>query len=229
MAAINIRFVTPYLLQGLRYILYLPLLNCYYTLHPVLLYSHLQLFQCIDIVSMVYTSKNIVNANNQLICNNVKVADMIDQGVWKWPSNWEYDVPDINNIVVLVLNSERKDMVMWKTSDNVLTKFSVNNVWIELRLNKERVISNRTVWHNHCIPSHAFILWLAILGRLSTQDMLARWYPGREDKCALCEDCPDSHEHLFFKCSYAGIWKEIKKLIWKESCNDEWKDTIHMQ
>ena len=76
---------------------------------------------------------------------------MIDQGVWKWPSNWEYDVPGINNIVVLVLNSERKDMVMWKTSENVLTKFSVNNVWIELRQNKERVIWNRTVWHNHCI------------------------------------------------------------------------------
>ncbi|PWA58458.1 hypothetical protein CTI12_AA400660 [Artemisia annua] len=83
------------------------------------------------------------------------------------------------------------------------------------------------VWYNHCIPRHAFILWLAILGRLSTQDRLAKWYPGRMDKCALCEDCLDSHEHMCFKCPYdRKIWKEIKELIWQDSMSNELRDII---
>ncbi|GKC70436.1 reverse transcriptase domain, reverse transcriptase zinc-binding domain protein [Tanacetum coccineum] len=63
----------------------------------------------------------------------------------------------------------------WKTSDGVVTNFSVNKVWKELKKNEEQVDWYRSVWFSHCIPSHAFILWLAILGRLSTQDRLVNY------------------------------------------------------
>ncbi|KAL0283962.1 UNVERIFIED_CONTAM: Retrovirus-related Pol polyprotein from type-2 retrotransposable element R2DM [Sesamum radiatum] len=52
------------------------------------------------------------------------------------------------------------------------------------------------------IPRHRFILWLAILGRLSTMDK--PWLQHLGPTCVLCqEDVMESHEHLFFMCSYA--------------------------
>ncbi|KAL0386341.1 UNVERIFIED_CONTAM: hypothetical protein Slati_4561200 [Sesamum latifolium] len=47
-----------------------------------------------------------------------------------------------------------------------------------------------------------FILWLAILGKLSTLDNPWLAYLGNE--CVLCSDGQqETHEHLFFLCSYS--------------------------
>ncbi|KAL0439692.1 UNVERIFIED_CONTAM: hypothetical protein Slati_2452200 [Sesamum latifolium] len=53
------------------------------------------------------------------------------------------------------------------------------------------------------IPRHCFILWLAILGRLSTLDRA--WWSGSDRSCILCDSGEgESHSHLFFKCEFAG-------------------------
>ncbi|KAL0444940.1 UNVERIFIED_CONTAM: Retrovirus-related Pol polyprotein from type-2 retrotransposable element R2DM, partial [Sesamum latifolium] len=53
------------------------------------------------------------------------------------------------------------------------------------------------------IPRHRFILWLAILGRLSTLDK--PWLQRFGTSCVLCPDAlPESHDHLFFACSFAN-------------------------
>ena len=46
------------------------------------------------------------------------------------------------------------------------------------------------------VAKHSFIVWLTILGRLSTQDRLLKWYPGKQAQCPLCELCTDSHSHM---------------------------------
>ncbi|KAL0444872.1 UNVERIFIED_CONTAM: hypothetical protein Slati_2209900 [Sesamum latifolium] len=52
------------------------------------------------------------------------------------------------------------------------------------------------------IPQHRFILWLAILGRLSTLDK--PWLQQLGTTCVLCQDAlPETHEDLFFTCSFA--------------------------
>nr|GEX13464.1 reverse transcriptase domain, reverse transcriptase zinc-binding domain protein [Tanacetum cinerariifolium] len=60
----------------------------------------------------------------------------------------------------VVVNANMKDSlkVADMTSDGVLTKFSVNKVWKELKKNEEQVDWYKSVWFSHCIPSHAFIL-----------------------------------------------------------------------
>ncbi|KAL0294419.1 UNVERIFIED_CONTAM: hypothetical protein Sradi_6888800 [Sesamum radiatum] len=53
------------------------------------------------------------------------------------------------------------------------------------------------------IPRHRFILWLALQGRLSTTDK--PWLQHLGSVCVLCQDgLPESHEHLFFMCSFAS-------------------------
>ncbi|KAL0408399.1 UNVERIFIED_CONTAM: hypothetical protein Sradi_1774300 [Sesamum radiatum] len=52
------------------------------------------------------------------------------------------------------------------------------------------------------IPRHRFILWVAILGRLSTLDR--PWLQHMGTSCVLCQDgIPETHEHLLFTCSFA--------------------------
>ncbi|GJX21074.1 hypothetical protein Tco_0223751 [Tanacetum coccineum] len=46
----------------------------------------------------------------------------------------------------------------------------------------------------------------------SEKDRIMRWHQWANLKCSLCNDCEDSHEHLFFNCSYsAKIWDWIKE------------------
>ncbi|KAL0291269.1 UNVERIFIED_CONTAM: hypothetical protein Sangu_2539100 [Sesamum angustifolium] len=52
------------------------------------------------------------------------------------------------------------------------------------------------------IPKNCFILWLAIMGRLSTLDK--PWLHHIGGSCILCQDgVPETHDHLFFSCSFS--------------------------
>ncbi|KAL0294268.1 UNVERIFIED_CONTAM: hypothetical protein Sradi_6895700 [Sesamum radiatum] len=63
------------------------------------------------------------------------------------------------------------------------------------------------------IPRQRFILWLAILGRLSTMDK--PWLQHLGTTCVLCqEDMQESHEHLFFLCPYATMClRAIRRMV----------------
>ncbi|GKB02256.1 reverse transcriptase domain-containing protein, partial [Tanacetum coccineum] len=54
-------------------------------------------------------------------------------------------------------------------------RFSVREVWKAIRIDCPKVIWYRHVWFSQCIPRHAFILWVAIKGRLKTLDRISRW------------------------------------------------------
>ncbi|GKD78093.1 hypothetical protein Tco_1340714 [Tanacetum coccineum] len=139
------------------------------------------------LISNMISMETVIEAG---LDRNMKVADMVKQGVWQWPANWHNDIPVVNTISVPRLN-KRKD------------KFS------------------------HCIPKHALMAcytWEIIYSR----HRLDKWYPGRMDLCALCEECPDSHERLFFKCKYAEkVWKEIKRMIFQDSLSDNWGEIVN--
>ncbi|KAL0444666.1 UNVERIFIED_CONTAM: hypothetical protein Slati_2189300 [Sesamum latifolium] len=52
------------------------------------------------------------------------------------------------------------------------------------------------------IPRNNFVLWLAILQKLSTLDK--PWLQHGDGTCILCTDsCLETHSHLFFGCRYS--------------------------
>ncbi|GKA73876.1 reverse transcriptase zinc-binding domain-containing protein [Tanacetum coccineum] len=105
--------------------------------------------------------------------------------------------------------------------------FSVSKMCKDWMNNGEKVLWHKVLWFSQCTPKHSFILWLAILKRLNTQDRLTKWYPGKIMTCPLCEECPDSHEHLFFKCAYsATIWSDLKEKIKMGDISNEWDDVM---
>ena len=83
------------------------------------------------------------------------------------------------------------------------------------------------IWFSNCTPKHSFIMWIAIQGRLSTQDRLQRWYPDKVLTCPLCECCLDSLNHLFFEGSFSiKVWNELKNKAERNDLPNKWDEII---
>ncbi|GJW25484.1 reverse transcriptase zinc-binding domain-containing protein [Tanacetum coccineum] len=100
--------------------------------------------------------------------------------------------------------------------------------WKDIRDEGEIVKWWKLLWYPQCIPRHAFVLWLAIQGRLATQDRIIKWYHGKVAVCPFCQSCPDSHGHLFFAFQFSKkIWEGVLKLIpHYQNASSDWEVLI---
>lgn len=67
------------------------------------------------------------------------------------------------------------------------------------------MLAMHAIWHTMNVPRNSFMLWLAVQRRLVTTDRLHAWiFPAVADvTCILCNSAPETHDHLFFVCSYS--------------------------
>ncbi|GJU51281.1 homeodomain-like protein [Tanacetum coccineum] len=88
------------------------------------------------------------------------------------------------------------------------------------------------VWFSHCIPRHAFHLWLVLRRSLKTQDKLRTWDVGPTTdmtllRCSLCDARMDSHEHLFFECAFSSkVWVYVQNLADMDGVSPTFHDII---
>nr|GEW22918.1 hypothetical protein [Tanacetum cinerariifolium] len=76
--------------------------------------------------------------------------------------------------------------------------------------------SGLLVWFHACIPRHAFNMWLILKQRFRTQDCLRSWEVNSDLAvvCPLCETQSDSHEHLFFDCTFSQkVWSRLQQIV----------------
>ncbi|GJS81490.1 hypothetical protein Tco_0748031 [Tanacetum coccineum] len=110
-------------------------------------------------------------------------------------------------------------LMEWRATNGTMTDFSVKCAWEVLRPHGIEVSWSHTVWYSHAILRHAFHLWLVMRRSLKTQDKLRQWDVApttdiTQVRCSLCGTQPDSHEHLFFECSYSSkVWTLIRGLV----------------
>lgn len=86
----------------------------------------------------------------------------------------------------------------------------------------------KIVWFSNNIPRNSFILWMAILEKLKTQDRVISWGINGNLLCPFCNLVCDSHNHLFFICEFSSrIWNFFysKIGIWIDF--DNWNDLVH--
>ncbi|GJZ65796.1 hypothetical protein Tco_0622492 [Tanacetum coccineum] len=116
---------------------------------------------------------------------------------------------------------------MFRAGLNPLSKFRnifLNNVWTwPQELIDKYLFLSSIVMPNH-VDRPDLLEWrdedgnvksfsASMVWRLKTQDKLNSWDVSRPliTSCPLCELQPDSHEHLFFKCSFSQqVWNHIK-------------------
>ncbi|GKA09574.1 reverse transcriptase zinc-binding domain-containing protein [Tanacetum coccineum] len=141
-----------------------------------------------------------------------KVQDVIHHGLWVWPQELLVKYPFLNNYNTPIRDDAR-DTLVWRNIHGNVKKFSVSQVWDDIRHRESKVNWYSMVWFPSCIPRHAINLWLIIRRKLKTQDLVPMWDVSDSlgMVCSLCESVPDSHDHLFFECPFAnGIWDRVK-------------------
>ncbi|XP_071694504.1 uncharacterized protein [Rutidosis leptorrhynchoides] len=81
-----------------------------------------------------------------------------------------------------------------KSNDNKQVQFSTKQVWLDLRDNYPVVDWHKVIWFPQFEPKRAFILWLAVNRKLSTQDRLQKWSSNR-DPGAKASDSLTVNDH----------------------------------
>lgn len=64
----------------------------------------------------------------------------------QWPAKWFYKFPMITQLQQIVLNTERKDMLLWKRNDGSVHKFSIRQTYSDMIENGESVNWHKLVW-----------------------------------------------------------------------------------
>ncbi|GJU22982.1 RNA-directed DNA polymerase, eukaryota, reverse transcriptase zinc-binding domain protein [Tanacetum coccineum] len=149
--------------------------------------------------------------------------EIISDGRWVWPEEWNSDFEVLRNVQIPVLDNEVKDKATWITNNGIEKCFTVGNVWTDMICDDTKVDWFKLVWFSQSIPRHAFVTWVAIQKRLMSLLTRIRFgEPYYDFKCALCSNCPDSHNHLFFSCEFSKeIWKELIGLL-NVGLSSEW-------
>ena len=106
-------------------------------------------------------------------------------------------------------------------------EFSVKEAWRALRIDSPKVIWVKHVWFSQCVPRHAFVLWMALRGRLKTTDRLSKWFNISCTLCPLCKTVQESHSHLFFSCNFSKIvWDNLKVLCKLDNVSSVWAEVV---
>ncbi|KAL0400032.1 UNVERIFIED_CONTAM: hypothetical protein Sradi_2346500 [Sesamum radiatum] len=106
---------------------------------------------------------------------------VITVGEWSWPSARHMDIHEIV-LKLPALHVGAPDRIIWKSSSGM---FSTKDAYTLLSPSSQ-VVEWATRLHGPLhTPQHKFILWLAILGRLSTLDK--PWCSASTQRCVLCD------------------------------------------
>ncbi|XP_059636522.1 uncharacterized protein LOC132278689 [Cornus florida] len=109
------------------------------------------------------------------------------------------------------INTGSRDKVVWTLSPT--GKFCLKQAYNALLPPAPLSICTNIIWFSKHIPRHAFVTWLALHNRLYTKDRFFTGHSsdGDSNLCILCRSEDETHEHLFFKCSYSTyIWNYVQ-------------------
>nr|GEW00569.1 cysteine-rich RLK (receptor-like protein kinase) 8 [Tanacetum cinerariifolium] len=73
-----------------------------------------------------HVSKELIKESELNV--NVKGSKMIGDSAWKWPVNWQSEMPMMADIRVPILNPNNPDTTIWTTNKGIKGNFSVNKV-----------------------------------------------------------------------------------------------------
>ena len=138
--------------------------------------------------------------------------------VWRWTLSWNSQLTDVaqqelGELQALLANHhpERngRDTMKWGSKETFTVKELIlrTNKLLEAEAMVDSLVC--TVWKNIAPPKVEFMLWLALLGKLNTRELLVKKgvLPSHENKCSFCSQQSEDFNHLLLKCQYSwSIW-----------------------
>ncbi|GJZ85640.1 hypothetical protein Tco_0650979 [Tanacetum coccineum] len=82
------------------------------------------------------TNKDLYDAR---ILKMISLADMIGEGVWKWPKEWNSNEFEVIKIMTPRINTGIIDQLKWRCDDNNLIPFHINMWWMSLAPMQKRL------------------------------------------------------------------------------------------
>lgn len=157
-----------------------------------------------------------------------KVKDIFVNGQLCWLTDWLENYPGLMDWPLFVNNEGTEDKIIWRDNNGKCKRFSCKQVWSDVNFFGPKVPWFHTIWFSNNIPRNAFILWMAILGKLKTQDRLLSWEIKGNLFCPLCLKINDSRDHLFFKCDFSKlIWEYFSNKVDIRVSYGNWKEFIY--
>ncbi|KAF5177330.1 RNA-directed DNA polymerase (reverse transcriptase)-related family protein, partial [Thalictrum thalictroides] len=125
-----------------------------------------------------------------------KVDKLIVNGHWRLPNTLSAQLREVWEEVenTEIHRMEAEDRVIWTPGPR--GNFLISTAYAVLRCRGPQQEWTKAAWNSFNIPPHSFITWLAMQGRLTTQDKLLQWGKTNESVCVLC-----SHDHYKKTCT----------------------------
>jgi len=140
--------------------------------------------------------------------------------VWRWTLSWKRELTLEEQIQLANLQGVQQhhplrneiDRILWCKKDTFGTKELVSKA---SKLSHEHAVVDNltsTVWMSIAPPKVEFMLWLALLGKLNTREMLVKKgiIPLEANLFSFCPSQPETIDHLLLSCTISwNIWSNI--------------------
>ena len=125
------------------------------------------------------------------------VASLHRNGRWLLPSARSEEQLALQIHLTTVSLSEQEDYYEWEIEGKIKSKYNSGEVYTYLKGPIPTVPWAKLVWFSYGIPRQSFLTWLVLLDRCPTRDRLLRWGMNVDDVSLLCNNAPESRNHLF--------------------------------
>ena len=159
------------------------------------------------------------------LSRSARVAAIIRNGQWRWSWTTTDELQGIKQFILQQPspNVNEQDKVIWVPNQS--GKFTIKSAWESIRSHRNQVDWHKLVWFPRRIPKTVFCLWLAVRGRLGTQDRCPNLDPNM--KWLFCNGCMEDHNHLFFSCNVTSqIWGAVQNTCGLYIPNLNWTNLI---
>lgn len=127
---------------------------------------------------------------------------------------------------ILTMRKHLSIMGYW-SSVTKMGKFSIKEAYKLLSGQHSKVPWKNLICSNPAPPKATFILWLVMMKRVRTKDLLFKWGIVNDVNYSLCISNNEDFQHLFFCCSFtqqvwSGVlnWLQMGRVIidWEQEC-----------
>nr|GEV10908.1 protein phosphatase 2C 70 [Tanacetum cinerariifolium] len=106
---------------------------------------------------------------------NDKVADVLKNGNWSWPTDWAVTHPTLFHINPPLLVAKHEDTIAWKTRNDQLMPFSISRVWDSIRPRGMGLIKDLDGMQNVAPKLDDIIEWLLLIAHKNSIKSIVAW------------------------------------------------------
>uniref|UniRef100_A0A803PAJ1 Reverse transcriptase zinc-binding domain-containing protein n=1 Tax=Cannabis sativa TaxID=3483 RepID=A0A803PAJ1_CANSA len=144
-----------------------------------------------------WASRNLSFAGGLLMGEWINSIYLKDQNIWDWPK--KEDISWYFKKILSLRDSLDETTLRQATRGNKFSAKRCYNLFVE----ESQAVNAGAIWDKLVVPKHRFIYWQIFNTHLLTRDYLQQILVIPSNLCPVCDSALETHDHLFFTCSYA--------------------------